>query len=146
MNNDEEAYNVCLFLNSLSGVSEAWMNEVVASVNYLEQIITGNVLPAINVPPNAGGFSWPQLGIECSDYPEVIDDLYICTKDRVYPPNQEFQTIATAGPYLVRTAERDGGEVPGIPFAAGISINVNFLDFEDLGRVILHELFHAVGL
>lgn len=120
------------------------MNLLVAAANEIEQVVTGN-LPDQSPPLGTPTQRFPSIDITCTDFPDVIDDIYICAKDRVYPADLQDRVIATAGPYEFRPTNTD---LLGLPFVAGLSVNVNFVNRDDidLQSTFRHELFHTLGL
>lgn len=118
------------------------MDRMVDAASNMERVVTGHVGEVI--PPQIlPSELFPSLDITCTEFPEAIDDIYICVKDRVYPEDVQDRVRATAGPYLFRPTEN--AEL-GKPYASGISVNVNFVDDPNIYDTFRHEIFHALGL
>lgn len=113
---------------------------MVAAAADMEEVVVEDVPPISGLSgfrpsPGFAGFK------DCTEYPALLDDIYVCAQDRVY--SSPF-VIASAGPYLFRRT-RDPRRL-GLVVAAAIAVSTRFVNDPRLQGTLVHELIHALGL
>lgn len=145
---DRSGFNVCLDLKSVSGRYESWMDAFGTAKERWEKVITGN-LPSIPTSDAPRGGEYEQY--ICSDYPRVIDDVYICGQDDDIDGVGHVLGAATPvwGQYLDRTNPMTGE--PYVVATTGFMV-FDRPDIQNLmadgtwEEVIQHESLHILGI